>query len=199
MNAPSAHVEPPQSVQWALLLAAPTICILVAFAALPRPQAVDQARASVDRTRFGFVADRAPKADRQANAELGNKIRLVGVSSPEQPLKHGQKFTLKTDWKVLKAMDRTWQMFVHIDLKGGRHRIHGDHYPTNNRYPTSMWQTDEVVSDVWKHRVPRDAPAGSYDIFIGFYIGDERMRFSGGDPTWHVGENRLKVGSLSVE
>ncbi len=199
MSTSAAQAEPSERAQWVLLLAAPLVCSVVAFAALPRPQAVDQARASFDRAELDFVSKRAPKADRAANAELGGRIRLVGVSTPAEALGRGDRFTVKTDWEVLKTMDRTWEMFVHIDLKKGRHRIHGDHAPTDSAYPTPMWQVGEFVSDVWKHRVPLDAPRGEYDVFLGLYIGDERMSFSGGDKAWHAGDNRLKIGTLTVK
>jgi hypothetical protein len=199
MNTSAAPAEPSERAQWTALLAAPLLCSVVAFAALPRPQAVDQARASVDRGALDFVAKTAPKADRTVNAALGDKIQLVGITTPPAALRRGESFTVKTDWKVLKTMDRTWEMFVHIDLKGGRHRIHGDHAPTGGQYPTPMWQEGEVVSDVWNHRVPLDAPRGSYDIFIGLYIGDERMGFSGGDKALHAGDNRLRIGSLTIK
>lgn len=199
MSISAAQAEPSERAQWALLLAAPLLCCLVAFAALPRPQAVEEARASVDREELSFVSKRAPRADRSANAELGDLIRLVGVSTPKRPVGRGGSFTVKTDWEVLKTMDRTWEMFVHIDLKKGRHRIHGDHMPTESKYPTPMWQEGEFVSDVWKHRVPLDAPPGEYEIYLGFYIGDERMPFSGGDKALHAGDNRLSIGRLTVK
>ena len=84
-------------------------------------------------------------------------------------------------------------------VAGCEHRIHGDHAPTGGRYPTPMWQGDEVVSDVWEHRVPLDAPRGQYDIFVSFYIGDERMPYSGGDKALHAGENRLRLGTMTVK
>ena len=200
MNAAAELKEPSNFAQWVVLLAAPTFCLVLAAVFAPAPQAVAQARAAQDRADVADIVATAPPTPRtKIGAELGSRVRLVGADLPTKPLGRGERFAIKTYWETLKEMDRTWKMFVHVDLKTGRSRIHGDHLPTDNRYPTPLWQKGEFVTDIWKHRVPLDAAKGEYDVFVGFYIGDERMRFSGGDKAHHAGENRLKIGSLRVQ
>lgn len=196
----AAHPEPSEATQWAALLAAPLLCTVVAAVALPSPRAADDERKSVDRQDLaGIVSTSRPASSHPLHAELGGRLRLVGAELPKEPVHPGSRFEIDTHWEVLKPMDRDWKMFVHIDLQSGRHRVHGDHGPTDDRYPTRLWQPGEFVTDAWKHTLPLDAPPGTYDVFVGFYIDEERMPFSGGDRATHAGENRLKVGSLKVQ
>ena len=67
------------------------------------------------------------------------------------------------------------------------------------KYPTTLWQPGDFIADDWSTVVPRDAASGVYDVFIGFYIGEERLEWSGGNTTAHDGKDRVRVGSIVIE
>ena len=46
-------------------------------------------------------------------------------------------------------LDRDWMIFLHIDLRGGSYRIHGDHFPVDGKYNTTLWQVGDYVADDW--------------------------------------------------
>jgi len=187
-------------LKWGVLLFMPALCLLVGAIFLPSPVNTSEAREKVDRKDLGdIVSTSQPDLKAELNAELGDFITIVGADFPHKAVKSGDEITITTVMKVRAETDRNWKMFVHIDLDTGRHRVHGDHFVAHNRYPSSLWKEGEFITDRFEKKIDSDAPAGRYDIFVGFYIGDERLPFTGGDAKAHSGDNRIKLGSITVE
>lgn len=188
----------PKALEWAILLFVPVLAFVVGGVFLPRPVPADVERQQLDRSGLAeLVSTTRPTPGTPANVELGGSLRFLGADVPEQ-VKPGSRATIDFHFEVLKELDRDWQMFVHIDRREGAYRIHGDHYPLDGKYQTSLWQTGEFVRDHFVKLVPFDAPAGTYDIWVGFYIGNDRMPVTGGDKQLHDGENRVRAGVLQV-
>lgn len=183
--------------RWLVIGALPAVAFVVGAIALPRPSPEG---AAVDRSSLGTSVSRtrpAPKVP--ADITLGDDIRVVGADVPEAALSRGSTFALRVYFQALEAMERDWMVFVHIDARQGSYRIHGDHVPVRGKYPTTLWQVGEYITDDWTGTVPRDAAPGVYDVWIGFYIGDDRLPFTDGPSALHDGNNRIRVGTLTVE
>jgi len=199
-TSPTGLAPASDRLQWGVLLAVPLAAIVVGALSLPHPQSVLRARADYDRSSLSdVVTTAAPSPQDAADAVFDGKFRLVGVDLPKAPLAKGAVLPITTYFKVEGQMDRNWEMFVHIDRKGDSHRLHGDHWPTGGRYPTSLWQQGEFVTDAFTKIVPLDAPAGTYVVYTGFYIGDERLAVTGGDRSRNAGENRVRLGEITIE
>jgi hypothetical protein len=132
-------------------------------------------------------------------AELGDAVRILGADLPEAALSRGARLAARFYFEPIGDLDRDWQIFLHIDARGGSYRIHGDHFPVKGKYQTTLWQRGDFIADDWTTQVPRDAPGGVYDVWLGFYIGEERLEWSGGTPSHHDGKNRVRVGTIVVE
>ena len=57
----------------------------------------------------------------------------------------------------------------------------------------------DFILDAFEKRVPLDAPSGKYNVWLGFYSGNQRLRYTSGDAKRHDGENRIKLGTLTVQ
>ncbi len=192
--------EAPLNLRVGVLLAVPLLATVVGVIFLPRPVNVQESRKSVDRSALREVVRTAKPTPRDPfELILGDDIKIIGASLPAEPVSPGDTIVISTFIEVLHELDRNWKMFCHIDLRGGRHRVHGDHYPLSGQYPTSAWQKGEFVEDRFEKTVDRGAPAGTYDVFVGFYIGDERMPFTSGDNKHHSGDNRVRLGSITIQ
>lgn len=188
----------PKWLEWLLVAVVPVLCFVVGGIFLPAPKTAAEARKSVDRSALAdVVLKERPRPDVEVDAVLGD-IRVLGADVPDRPLRPGGRLEIDLYFEALAEMDRNWKVFVHIDREGGTYRIHGDHFPVGGGYHTSLWQRGEYVRDRLTNRVPIDAPSGRYDIWVGFYIGDERMPFRSGDKNVHDGQNRIRVGTLTV-
>lgn len=192
--------RPAGPLPWLFALAVPALCFVVGAVFLPRPTSATEARSRFDRAQLGDAVSRtAPTPQVKLDATLGERIRIVGADLPTEPVKQGRGLGISFYFSPEREMDRDWQIFVHIDREGASYRIHGDHFPAGGAYPTSVWQTGEFIRDRLDKLVPIDAPPGRYDVFIGFYIGDDRLPFSGGNRSLHDGTNRVRVGQIRVQ
>ena len=193
------HAAPTSYAQIAVLALIPAISFIVGAVYQPNPVPVSVARKTVNKKNVAdFILKAPPKPNNVVNATLNDSIRILGADLPRQPLQKGDDLSLTFYFETLKEMNRDWTVFVHIDAQGNRFRIHGDHPPAKGRLQTSMWAKGQLIRDDLQISVPLDAVPGSYQVILGFYIGDERMRFSGGDSKVHAGENNVIVGSITV-
>lgn len=185
-------------LEWSILLVVPALSVIVGATALPAPKPTEESRQQVDRQSLARDVTRtAPTFSEPLGVELGGgRLRVVGADLPRAEVARGKSATIATTFEVLKELDRDWKFFLHVDMRGGRHRVHGDHWPLAGRYPTSSWLPGEFVTDRHELSVPLDTPPGEYEAFLGLYIGDERMPVTGG--TRHDGENRVRLGRFTV-
>lgn len=186
--------------RWAPVAVVPVLAFVVGVIALPRPQAAGGGgRPATDSAELAdVVTHTAPQPRSKVDAVLGNAIRVHGADLPAAPVAQGERLTARFYYEALAGLDQDWQVFLHIDARQGGYRIHGDHFPARGRYSTSLWQKGEVITDEWTTTVPRDAPGGTYDVWLGFYVGDERLPFTGGDKGVHDGVDRIRVGTLTL-
>lgn len=137
-----------------------------------------------------------------ARVAWDERIELLGWEVPAR-IRVGEEFQIVLIYKVLKPIDRSWKIFIHID--GEKGRVNVDHEPLGGRCPTSTWRPGDVIVDRTSVRVEPTYPgyqSGNYDVWIGF--------FSGWNPSWRNLElsaapeprdefHRLKLTSLDVE
>lgn len=186
--------------RWAVVLVVPLVAFVVGIIALPRPVAVGGARPADGAAELaGVVSKTAPQPRAKVDAVLGNAIRVLGADLPVTAVARGDRLTLRCYFESLAGLDEDWQIFLHIDAKQGGYRMHGDHFPAHGRYSTTLWQKGDFIADDWADAVPRDAPSGSYEVWLGFYIGDNRLPFTGGDDAAHDGVDRVRVGTIQVQ
>ncbi len=187
-------------LKWAAVLSVPALSFVVGAVALPHPKPVSEEKESVDREALGAAVSRIRPSPRSTvDAELGDAVKVLGADCPQDALSRGARLSCRFYFEDTAELDRDWMIFVHIDARRGSYRIHGDHFPVHGKYATTLWQPGDFIGDDWSSTVPRDAAPGVYDVWIGFYIGDERLPFSGGDPAAHDKDNRVRVATLVVE
>ena len=186
--------------RWLTAASVPVLAFIVGAIALPRPVPVSAEKEDVDRESLGAAVSRIrPQPKSAVNAELGDVVKVLGADLPEAALSRGARLSIRSYFEALGEMERDWQIFLHIDAKTGATRLHGDHFPARGKYQTTLWQPGDFIADDWSMIIPRDASAGVYDVFIGFYIGEERLQWSGGTASAHDGKNRVRVGSIVIE
>lgn len=190
----------PRPLQWAAFLLVPLLSWTVGLAFLPAPRGVDLQRKATDRSDLKeVVLKKRPRPGTKADAVLEKKIRFLGADLPDEPLSQASRAEMTFYFEVLGELDRNWQMFLHIDRRDGPYRIHGDHFPTDGAYPTTLWSKGDFVADNYTKLIPIDAPAGTYDVWVGFYVNNKRLAFSGGDKSLHDGDNRIRAGVIKIK
>jgi 4-amino-4-deoxy-L-arabinose transferase-like glycosyltransferase len=89
----------------------------------------------------------------------------------------GEEHTFILKWWLSEAVSVDYTTFVHLRHPDtGQNVAQADGPPANGWYPTSIWQTGEVIVDERKFLVPKEIAAGMYDLVVGWYDPDSGVR-----------------------
>ncbi|MEI8257310.1 MAG: hypothetical protein WCJ30_16675, partial [Deltaproteobacteria bacterium] len=125
---------------------------------------------------------------------IEGEMRNAPGARPEVPVVPvGGAFTITYHFHSLREVPGNYQMFIHLD--GQCPRVNGDHDPAEGKYPVRYWLPGDYVHDVHSLRIPGYCRPGRYQVFMGFFQGDNRMHVNGGD---HDRENRIVAATLDV-
>ncbi len=102
-------------------------------------------------------------------AMWGDKVRLLGYSM-ESGFRPGDSIHLTLFWQCLAEMEQDYTVFIHLVDKEGRIWGQKDNPPVDGLYPTTKWQTGEIVRDQYDLPISPDAPVGDYRIEMGMYL-----------------------------
>lgn len=130
------------------------------------------------------------------SATFADAIELVGANYPESIRRPG-KITLELFFKVRARPPAGYKIFVHVDGPATP-RLIGDHDPVAKTFPTAHWLPGEYIRDVVDIDAPlMTTPAGSYQIFVGFWPGGDgrRLKVTQGP---NDGADRVRVGPLEI-
>jgi hypothetical protein len=143
-----------------------------------------------------FVLKQAPQPQHTVGGKFEDKIELVGYDLKLPGKDHvgaGQTFHITWIWRALQGNLGSYKAFVHIDAPN--HRINGDHEPVDGKYPVRLWDEGDVILDRQEVSVPATSRPGSYELLVGFYRGDARLKVVEGRQD---GANRMQVGTIEV-
>ncbi|HOU52416.1 MAG TPA: glycosyltransferase family 39 protein [Myxococcota bacterium] len=151
----------------------------------------------------------------RTSVNFDDRIEVVGWSVDPPAVRRGGTAVLRTWFRVLNKVDASYRIFLHVDRVGSSSRIHGDHWVANlaretedqtscvGCYATTHWLKGDVVMDRYEIDIPIGSPSGPYDIWMGFYnpSGEKRLPVKAFDKekVRHDGQNRVRLGSLTVE
>ena len=115
-----------------------------------------------------------------AAANFDSQIDLLGYDTARQP----GKLAVTLHWRALQPPAQDYAVFVHLLDAEGRIVAQHDGQPQGGAYPTSVWDTGEVIVDEHVLDLPADLPAGDYRLRMGWYLpgsGDRLPVEGGGD------------------
>jgi hypothetical protein len=101
-------------------------------------------------------------------AEFGEGVYLLDsdIRPPAQP---GQPFEITADWTTAAPLDANYTIFAHLVDAAGQIIAQQDQQPLGGRYPTTVWQPGEVVSDTISIAAPAEASGTEICLRLGMY------------------------------
>jgi len=114
-------------------------------------------------------------------ANWDNQIQLLGYDLEETNFVDGDTITLNLYYRTLEEMSQDYTVFIHLrgqpDPASGN-VVYGqsDREPCFRSYPTSSWQSGEVIRDTFTLTIPPETRAGTYQLATGFYSWPELTR-----------------------
>jgi hypothetical protein len=114
---------------------------------------------------------------------FGEQIHLLGYDLPRSQVDPGESLPLTLYWQADGPTGRSYTLFVH--LLGEDEAVYGqiDRVPGGGTAPTTSWAAGQVIVERVDLPVRVDAPAGLYQIAVGFYdvrYGDRLPVFAAG-------------------
>jgi hypothetical protein len=115
-----------------------------------------------------------PPLQTRLDALFGNEISLLGYDLVENA---ANQFELTLVWQAEMAPAADYTVFVHLLGQDGVCCLwQADVMPQQNQYPTSRWQSGEVVVDSYQIVIPDEAPPGEYVVEVGLYLAGNGRR-----------------------
>jgi hypothetical protein len=111
-----------------------------------------------------------PPVEQLRPAAFGTTISLYGFDL-EGIVQRGESFALKLTWEALQRPSDDYTLFAHLIGPDGQRYAQAD-VP----YTTSGWQPGRFVTTELPLDLPKDAPGGTYHLFIGLYDPDSGQR-----------------------
>jgi hypothetical protein len=147
--------------------------------------------------RVKIVPRRWPKVDvDQPHAHFGHGISLASYDRGLQ-VRPGEKLRVVLTWAVESSPRRDYRVFVHLVDGQGQVWATGDDAPRRGSYPTSWWESGEVIVDEYTLPLGADVPTGRYRVQVGWYDAGGRVPAFGTDGTRLPGE-AVDLGTVEV-
>jgi hypothetical protein len=113
-----------------------------------------------------------PAMGHNVGARFGDMIELAGYDLAEGR----ESLVLTLYWRALTTPDQHYMLFVHLaDPQTGEPVAQVDTMPRGFTYPTGQWAPGEIVADEIELST-QDAPAGRYELAVGWYDPETRQR-----------------------
>jgi mannosyltransferase len=115
-----------------------------------------------------------------ANFAFAEPLRLAGYNvnsrrtTIDTPLRFG--LYLRADARV----SGNYQIFTHVLAADGALIVLADHIAGADSYPTSLWQPGSLIYNRFEIQLPAGTPPGQYQIAVGLYEGDRRLKLADG-------------------
>jgi hypothetical protein len=137
--------------------------------------------------------------DHRLNFNLGGKATLIGYDLRGQRASPGQAITLTLYWQAVAPMNEDYTVFVHlVEGETGRIITQQDNPPLAGWYPTSLWESGEVVRDPYRLTLPLDTPPGSHRLEVGMYSPDDGSRLPVMDAQGNQVGDRVILAPITV-
>ncbi len=100
---------------------------------------------------------------RPVDALFAGRIRLLAFDWNAASLR------LVLYWQTVDRVARDATVFVHLYDRDGKLWSQQDNLPVRGTFPTSQWEPNEIVVDVYDLSLPGDLPNGEYELMVGMY------------------------------
>jgi cellulose/xylan binding protein with CBM9 domain len=141
------------------------------------------------------ILSQAPVPKLPINANLENKVTVLGVDVDSEAAEPGKPFTITTYWKVNQSLDG-WRLFFHVNGARKEQFINHDHTPLQGKYPVSQWKAGEILRDIYKVSLPPSFDSPEVSVYAGLWKQSSRMKVTSGPSD---GQDRVLLVKLPVK
>jgi hypothetical protein len=103
-------------------------------------------------------------------------VVLIGGDFPEVALRPGQTLAYTLHWQAIDSITQDYTVFNHLLDAEGNMIAQQDSMPQQNQYPTSLWDSGEIVVDPRAIPLPKRLEPGVYTLRVGLYESETGQR-----------------------
>ncbi|NJN98281.1 MAG: glycosyltransferase family 39 protein [Anaerolineales bacterium] len=113
------------------------------------------------------------KPQTQVNQPFGDgpNVTLLGYDLGGNNCQQTAKCQLSVTfyWRSEAPLPVDYTTFIHVRNVAGETVAQQDQPPLNGAYPTSLWDSGEIIADPVMLALPADLPPGKYSVVVGLY------------------------------
>ncbi len=141
-----------------------------------------------------LTAAAALRDAKPVGATFDSRIQLIAFD-----LDQSKPLVVRLYWQTRQKPDRDYTVFVHLYSSDGRLVAQKDTTPVNGTFPTTQWEEDQTIVDLYEIAVPRDAPSGTYMLMAGMYDSQTLARLAVVDNQGRpLPENRVLLAKINL-
>ena len=121
------------------------------------------------------LLERPRRGSEELNVSLTEKITLLGLNGLGEKgpaWQPGQSRELLLYWQARGQIREDWPAHLTLEDQTGLARAEWAGRPVGGRFPTSLWQTGDVVRDPWTLTLPPYVPPGDYRLVLRLEDGE---------------------------
>jgi hypothetical protein len=129
---------------------------------------------------------------------FADQVILLDARLDRKEAKAGGDLRVDLRWQGLRPWDANYTAFVHLIGPDGK--VHGqlDQAPLDGALATTDWPGGRIIDDPYRFRVPYDAPPGTYQVEVGWYLLATLRRLPVLDSTGRAVDDRAVIGTITV-
>ena len=97
---------------------------------------------------------------------MDGELALAGYNLEPELAAPGELVWLVLRWQALKAVERDYVVNIRLLDAQGKEATYWLGRPVRSSYPTNKWQAGQAVQDPWRLILPKDVPAGQYQVEV---------------------------------
>ncbi|RLC97529.1 MAG: hypothetical protein DRI77_07145, partial [Chloroflexi bacterium] len=134
----------------------------------------------------------------EAIANFDGQILLLDAELGRRQLYPGETLPVTLVWQGQRQMSEDYTLFIHLLDEQGQLRGQIDVWPQDGTYPTSQWTEGKTFSDTYTVRLLPDAPPGTYQVEIGWYLLRTMQRLPVLDASGQATDDKVLIEGLEV-
>jgi hypothetical protein len=127
-----------------------------------------------------------------------NQVLLLDANIGQTQVRPNETVPVNLKWQGLRQWNADYTVFVHLIGPDGK--LHGqvDQWPLDGTLSTRDWSPGRVIDDPYHVTVASDAPPGTYQVEVGWYLLATLRRLPVVDAEGRPVDDRVIVGTVSV-
>jgi hypothetical protein len=127
-----------------------------------------------------------------------NQVLLLDAQINAKELRPDETLHINLKWQGLRQWNADYTVFVHLIGPDGK--LHGqvDQWPLDGTLATRDWLSGRVVDDPYRVPLMGDAPPGTYQVEVGWYLLATLRRLPVVDADGRPVDDHVIIGTVMV-